>query len=201
LATYHAAVAYDALAESVALIESRHLEPVRRLSRRRRFAAMAVDVAGDMAASMFARRGVGCIWQETHVFVLRDGQWARLGGGGATNDQDLLADRPAVLPDYLRLGRHETKGGDPQVIVVNGRGGVLDDGDQADPRPVSGRWINYADVWVSAQVTSVHVSDRSLCVPWHGHVVLVWSGGPPLRVVAHDERGQALGEVPLPSTR
>lgn len=106
-----------------------------------------------------------------------------------------------MLPDYLRLGRAATKGGDSHVIVVNGRGGILDDGDQTDPRPGSGRWINYADVWVNAQVTSVHVSDRSLRVPWHGHVVLVWSGGPPLRVVAHDESDQALGEVPLPSTR
>jgi len=85
-------VAYDALAESVALIESRRLEPVRRLSRRRRFAAMAVDVVGDVAASMFARRGVGCIWQETHVLALRDGQWALLGGGGGTGNEDLLTD-------------------------------------------------------------------------------------------------------------
>jgi hypothetical protein len=97
-------VAYDVLTESLALIESRRVEPVRRLSRRRRFAAMALDVAGDTAVSMFARRGVGCIWQETHVFALRDGQWARLGGGGVTRDADLLADRPPVLPDYLRLG-------------------------------------------------------------------------------------------------
>lgn len=77
-------MAYDVLAESVALIESRRLEPVRRLTRRRRFAAMAVDVAGDVAGTMFARRGVGCIWQETHVLALRDGQWTWLGGAGAT---------------------------------------------------------------------------------------------------------------------
>ena len=107
------------------MIESRRLEPVRRLSRRRRFAAMAVDVAGDMAVSMFARRGVGCISQETHVLALRDGQWALLGGGGASSDVDLLADRPAMLPDYLRLGRDAVTGADPRVIVVNGSGGVL----------------------------------------------------------------------------
>jgi hypothetical protein len=194
-------VAYDALAESLALIESRRVEPVLRLSRRRRFAAMALDVADDMAVSMFARRGVGCIWQETHVLVLRDGQWARLGGGGVTSDEDLLADRPTVLPDYLRLGRDAVTGADPQVIIVNGSGGVLDDGDEPDRRPDHGRWINYADVWVNAQVTSVQVSDRWLRVPWHGHVLLVWSVGQPRRVVAHDESGRALGEVHLPSTR
>jgi hypothetical protein len=90
-------VAYDALAESVALIQSRHLAPVRRLSRRRRFAAMAVDVAGDIAVTMFARRGVGCIWIDTHVIPLHEGQWTMLGGGGATSDESLLADRPEVL--------------------------------------------------------------------------------------------------------
>ncbi len=162
---------------------------------------MALDVAGDTAVSMFARRGVGCIWQETHVLVLRDGQWARLGGGGVTSDEDLLADRPTVLPDYLRLGRDAGTGADPQVIIVNGSGGVLDDRDEPDRRRDSGRWINHADVRVNAQVTSVHVSDRWLRVPWHGHVLLVWSVGQPPRVVAHDESGRALGEVHLPATR
>jgi len=192
-------VAYDVLAESVALIESRRLEPVRRLSRRRRFAAMAVDVAGDMAATMFARRGVGCTWQEMHVLAVRDGQWALLGGGGASSDEDLLADRPAVLPDYLRHGRDAVTSADPQVIIVNGSGGVRDGGDEPDRRPDSGRWINYADVRVNAQVTSVEVFDRWLRVPWHGHVLLVWSGGQPPRALAHDEGGRALGEVLLPS--
>ena len=194
-------MAYDALKESLALIESRRVEPVRRLTRRRRFAAMALDVAGDTAVSMFARRGVGCVWQETHVLVLRDGQWARLGGGGTTSDAELLADRPAVLPDYLRLARDTVTGADPQVIVVSGSGGVLDGRDEPDRRPVSGRWISYADVRVNAQVTSVQVSARWLSVPWHGHVLVVWSAGPPPRVVAHDERGQALGEVLLSSTQ
>jgi hypothetical protein len=155
-------VAYDALAESVALIESRRVEPVPRLSRRRRFAAMAVDMDGDVAASMFARRGVGCIWQETHVLAHRDGQWARLGGGGASSEEDLLADRPAVLPDYLRLGRKAVTGAGAQVIAVSGSGGVLDDRDETRRRPGSGRWISYADVRVSAQVTSVRVAERRL---------------------------------------
>ena len=159
---------------------------------------MAVDVAGDVAASMFARRGVGCIWQETHVLALRDGQWAWLGGGGATSDEGLLADRPAVLPGYLTLERDAVTRADPQVIVVNGSGGVHDDGGEAERRPGSGRWISYADVRVNAQVTSVQVSDRWLRVPWHGHVLLVWSERQPPRVVAHGDGGRALGEVFLP---
>ena len=42
----------------MALIEAGRAEPVRTLSRRRRFAAMAVDVAGDVAVTMFARQAL-----------------------------------------------------------------------------------------------------------------------------------------------
>jgi hypothetical protein len=83
---------------------------------------------------------------------------------------------------------------DPQVIAVAGSGGVRDGGDDPDRWPDGGRWISYADVRVSARVTSVQLSNRRLCVPWHGHVLLVWLGVPP-RVVAHDSGGRALGEV------
>lgn len=94
-------MAYDAFAESVRLIESRHVVPVLRLSRRRRFAPMALDVADDVAVTMFARRGVGCLWAETHALSKRDGRWHLLGGGGGTAADDLLARRPARLPEYL----------------------------------------------------------------------------------------------------
>jgi len=86
------------------------------------------------------------------------------------------------------------------VIAVSGSGGVLDDGDEAERRPDSGRWISYADVWVNAQVTAVQVSGRRLPVPWHGHVLLVWCEDPPPRAVALDDVGRARGEVLLPRT-
>jgi hypothetical protein len=181
-------VAYDALEESVALIEGRRVEPVRRLTRRRRFAAMAVDISGDAAVTMFARRGVGCVWQEIHVLGRRNGQWEWLGsGGGTAAEHDLLADRPMVLPSFLRPGG---------TLAVSGSGSTLDDGDGVSR---DGEWINYADVRVSAQVTSVQVEDRLLGVPWHGHVLVVWrTGERPSRVVALDEGGISLGEALLP---
>jgi len=55
------------------------------------------------------------------VLALRDGQWALLGGGGASSDEDLLADRPAVLPGYLTVGR-DAVSAEPPVIVVSGTG-------------------------------------------------------------------------------
>ena len=164
---------------------------------------MAVDVAGDMAVTMFARRGVGCTWEETHVLALRHGEWTWLGGGGSTSDsdEDLLADRPAVLPRFLSLGSDAMAGADPWAIVVNGSGGVLDDSDGTVRRGRSGRWISYAEVRVNAQVASVQVADRLLLVPWHGRVVVVWSERRTPRVTALDEEGQSLGEALLPSTR
>lgn len=191
---------YDVLAESVALIEAGRAEPVPRLSRRRRFAAMAVDVAGDVAVTMFARRGVGRIWQETHVLALRDGEWTWLGSGGSDGDQDLLADRPAVLPGSLGLGSEAVEQADPRVMAVSGSGGVLDDGAGTGRRPQSERWINYAALRVTAQVTSVQVAERLLVVPWHGHVVVVWSERQPPRVVALEEGGKSRAEMQLAST-
>lgn len=186
---------YEVLAESVALIESRQLHPVLRLTRRRRFAAMAVDVAGDVAATMFARRGVGCIWQEIHVLVLREGKWAYLGGGGANVSDDVLAERPAVLSGHLTVGPGAATSSEPQIIRGNGHGGVRDGGDDTEHRPGSGRWISYGVARVSARVTSVQASDRLLTVPWHGQVLLVWSGSQSPRVMARDEHERALGEV------
>lgn len=194
-------MAYDRLAESVALIEAGRAEPVARLSRRRRFAAMAVDVAGDIAVTMFARRGVGRIWQETHVLALRDGQWTWLGSGGSDGDQDLLAERPEVLPWFLGLRRASGLGADPRVMAIGGSGGVLDDGDGADRSHQSGRWISYAALRVTARVMSVQVDERLLAVPWHGHVVMVWSEQPPPRVVALDAVGTPLAEMRGASTR
>src|ERR1700760_2566924 len=117
-------MAYDVVQESVALIEVGHAEPVRSLTRRRRFAAMAVDVSADVAVTMFARRGVGCIQRETHVLALRDRQWIWLGGGGGSSDERLLADRPAVLSGPSLLGPDAPRSTDSRIIAGRGVTGV-----------------------------------------------------------------------------
>jgi hypothetical protein len=188
-------MAYDALAESVELIESRLLKPVARLSRRRRFAAMSVDVTGDVAVTTFARRGVGCIWHDTHVFALKEGsRWMWLGGHSSNGQDDLLDDRPSALPAYLsdnaaRLGVDE-----PGPIVVDGgAGGVRDSESGRNP----GRWISIAGIRVNDQVELIGVADRILDVPWHGRVTVVWTGRRPPRVVALDRQRQPLAKVYL----
>src|SRR6478752_1832458 len=108
-------MSYDALAASVLLIGARQPFPVPRLSRRRRFAAMAVDVAGDHASTMFLRRSVGCDVQETWVLARREDRWRVLGGGGGTVDHDagLLADRPETIPDSAIRRWNTLPGADP----------------------------------------------------------------------------------------
>jgi hypothetical protein len=82
-------------------------------------------------------------------------------------------------------------------MTVSGSGGVSDDGDGTGRWPQSERWISYAELRVNAQVTSVQVAERLLVVPWHGHVLVVWSGPERPRVVALDEGGKSRAEMQL----
>jgi hypothetical protein len=195
-------MAYDVLAESIALIESPNLRPVTRLSRRRRFAAMAVDVAGDIALTMFARRGAGCVWEEIHVLALRHGRWHLLGGGGGTGDDDLLANRPRVLSANQWASPNILAGIDPQEMVASGAaGGVLDNGGQTSLWPGRGRWISHGVLLASARVVSVRVDDRELGVPWHGRVPMVWVGREAPLLAAYDDQEHCLGEAGFPVRR
>ena len=195
-------MAYNALAESIALIESRQVQRVERLSRRRRFAAMSVDVAEDLAVTSFARRGVGCTWHDTHVLARRQGQWVLLGGSGGTGDGDreLLADRPQMLREWSPAV--DAPGLVPacgrSLLVSGSAGGVRESGDSGTGRwPWSGRWVSHTAVRASAAVESLVVAGRMLPVPWHGRVVVVWTGRRGPRVVAHDGSGQQIDNVLL----
>ena len=188
-------MAFDVYAESLRLIESRHVEPVPRLSRRRRFAPMGVDVVGDVAVTMFARRGVGCSLSETYVLSRRDGHWRLLGGGSDAERNDLLADRPPRLPEEPAHGPGARPGIDPSIVRLEGGGGVRDSGGRADWLPWSGRWISYVVLRVNAQVASLETDGRQLVVPWHGRVVIASTKRRPSGVKVYDDRGQSLGEV------
>lgn len=181
-------MSYDALAESLALLATRQLRPVTRLSRRRRFAAMAFDVAADHAASMFVRRSVGCDVQETWVLALRDGQWRMLGGGGGGVDHDagLLADRPQLIPDGVIGPWNTLPGVDPHLVTGGGSGGGVHDAEGGqDLFPWSGRWLSYATLFASAQVDSIEIGGRTVAVPWHGHTLITWAGrnSPRIRIL------------------
>ena len=175
-------MAYDPLVESLRLLEHGLPEAPPRLSRRRRFAALAVDVDGDVACTLFAVRGPGHIRHETHVLTRRDGTWTLLGGGGGGRDTDGLTDRPP--PEQL---------GGP--VTVHGSGSVLGNADRL--MPWGARYVHYAEVLASSAVHTVAVGDRVLAVPRHGHLVVVWPGRRPPLTVARDADGRVLCEIDL----
>jgi hypothetical protein len=175
-------VAYDRLAESVRLLDQGVPEAPPRLSRRRRFAALAVDVDDDVACTLFVVRGPGHFRHETHVLTRRDGTWAVLGGGGSGRDTDGLEDRPSAG----ELGG---------PVVVRGSGSVLENADRL--MPWGARYIRYAEVLASSAVHTLAVGDRVLVVPRHGHLVVVWSTRRPPTAVAQAADGRVVGDVVL----
>lgn len=185
-------MAYDAVAESLRLIESRELIPVTRLSRRRRHAAMAVYVSESIAVTMFARRSVGCNVEEVYVFARHGGEWVYLGGGGGTAADDALDHRPVELP----AGLSATPGVDARILAPEGAGGILDSHAKGW-WPPRGRWINYEIVRVNADVAHLVVDGRQIAIPWHGRCVVAWPGrrAQELTIIGHD--GRQLGQVAL----
>lgn len=188
-------MAYDAFAESVRLIESRHVEPVVRLSRRRRSAAMAVDVDGDVAVTLFARRGVGCVLTETWLLSRRGMSWHLLGGGAGSADRDVLSPRPVRLADDVGSPAAVHAQIASSLLVVDGSGGVRDDRGRAGRWPWSGRWIRQVTLRVSADVESLSLEGRTIQVPWHGHVALVSAKRRAPEVTVHGTRGETLGVI------
>ncbi len=188
---------YDALAESVSLIERRHVEAVRHLGPQQPFAAVAVDVADDVAVTMFARRPVDQMCCDTYLLLLRQGRWSLHSGSSGNVDADLLADRPAALRHDLRRSREALVSGDPTVMSLDGSSGDRDT--RTHWRAWTGRQIGHAAVRVTEQVGSIVAGGRVLPVPWHGHVVIAWAGHRPPHVIAWDQQGQPLCEARLAS--
>jgi hypothetical protein len=175
-------VPYDPLTESLRLLEHGVPEAPVRLSRRRRFAALAADVDGDVACTLFVVRGAGHFRREAHALVRRDGTWARLGGGGAGSDTDGLTDRPT--PEVL---------GHP--VVVEGSGSVSLNADRR--MPWGARHLRFAELLASSAVHTVQVADRVLVVPRHGHLVVVRATRRPPAAVARAADGERVCAVPL----
>jgi hypothetical protein len=159
-------VGYDALVESVRLIESGfETDPVR-LSRRRRFAPVAFDVQGDLAATWFVRRGTGTFWHEIHTLKCTNGSWARLGGGGYSSDEDGLADRApaAELPGPLQVS--------PGGATALGTGSWS---------PAPDRFLRYALLCAAQEVVALDLGQRApLPVPRHGRLMVIWTERAPV---------------------
>jgi hypothetical protein len=175
-------VSYDALVASVRLLEGAPLPDSARLSRRVRSVPLAVDREGDVAATMFLRRGVsGVPLLEVHTLESTGGGWRLLGGGGGPGHE-----ATATRPRLAELGG---------PAVSHGGGGTA--------RHRSGAfdlfrstWVSWAELRLAAEVSALRVGTRLLPVPTHGNAVVVWTRRPP-RVTALDESGAVLGVVAL----
>ncbi|MGY1805004.1 hypothetical protein ACI78T_17115 [Blastococcus sp. SYSU D00922] len=173
-------MSYDALAESVRLLDGARLPDVARLSRRIRHLPLAVDRDGEVAVTMFLRRGVsGVPLVETHVLARTGGTWRVLGGGGG--------------PAYAVLEPRQPLADLGAPAVSHGGGGVASSGDRPWRRS---DWISYAELEAAAEVAALRVGSRLLPVPGHGCAIVVWRREPPA-VDALDASGAVLGAVDL----
>jgi hypothetical protein len=183
-------VGYDILAESQRLIADGLPDRPVRLSRRRRFAPVAVDVDGDIACTKFIRRGVGCCWDETHLLVRDDNGWRLLGGGGASSGEPWSMDEFEQARDQLSAGRVRVEGG-PSVRC-----------DCSWRLPWGAHWVRAAQLLLGRSVAVVLVDGRRrLPVPDHGRLVVVWASRRPPRVSARDAAGLELARVAVPAGR
>lgn len=176
-------MAYDAHAESCRLIDYGLPDGPCRFSRRTRFLPVAVDVDGDLAVTMFARRGIhGAVWRDTHTLVRRGTGWQLLGGGSGSTD-GLLQDRSTSVTG----GRW----------IATGGGSTNRDASRAFPFPPP-RFVRYLTARVGADVHVVEIAGRRrIAVPWHGTVCVVWGARRPPRVALLDAHGNKLEQVDI----
>jgi hypothetical protein len=175
-------VSYDALAESVKLLEGAPLPSSARLSRRVRHVPLAVDRDDDVAVTMFLRRGVsGVPLVEVHTLELTEGGWRRLGGGGGPGDE-----AAAPRPRLANMG---------SPAVIRGHGGTARTS-SSRPERSGDDWVSWAELRVAEEVSLLRVGARLVPVAGHGCAVVVWTREPP-EVTALDAPGAVLGSVPI----
>lgn len=174
-------MSYDRLAESVRLLEGAAPADDARLSRRVRWLPLAVDRDGDVAATMFLRRGVSGVAElDVHSLELLDGRWRLLGGG--SGPRDLVGDPRPALADLAALAVNREGGG-------TARSGPLG-WDRS-------RWVWWAELRVAREAAALLVDgERRIPVAAHGMAVVVWTDRRP-EVAALDAAGVVLGPVPL----
>ena len=170
-------MSYDAVAESARLLEGFPPSDVARLSRRVRFVPLAVDRDGDVAATLFLRRGVsGVPLLDTHVLERTAGSWRLLGGGGPGDHTS------ACRPGLVEIG------------VAQCAGGVARSGTSLLPWRRRDSWISFAEVRAAREIAALRVGSRLLPVAAHGCAIVVWTGRPP-RITALDAGGTVVGKV------
>ena len=176
-------MAYDALGESRRLLADGPPDTPFRLTRRRRFLPVACDVDGDVAATLFVRRGVsGNPWLELWALRFVEGEWTLLGGGAGDHYEDLFEPRL----DQEALGGLARPYGTTSSRIDPGR-----------MVPWGAKFAHHATIRLAAGVETLAVADRRIRVAGHGVAVVTWRARRPPVVRALDVEGRSLGEVAL----
>lgn len=176
-AAYCLPVVYDPLLESVRLIDSGLPTMPPRLSRRRRFIPLAVDVDDDAAVTVFLRRGAGADCLDGHLLTRESGTWRVESSGSAGQTLDELVRRRSVT-ELGGFGR------------VEGGGGVLV---AANPE----RWVIYAWLELVPDVMTVVAGRRAIAVPWHHHAAVLQRSRQAQRVSLIGAYGETLERLSL----
>ena len=172
-------MSYDPLAESLRLLQGAPVSGSTTLSRRVRHLPLAVDRDGDVAATMFLRRGVsGVPLLDVHTLELVHGSWRVLGGGGGPG-HEAVGPRPRLAD----LG---------SPAVSHGSGGTA----RTSGRWRRDGWVGWAELRVAREVAVLRVGARDVKVAGHGCALVVWARKPP-PVTALDASGAELGPVPI----
>ena len=174
-------VVYDALTESLRLLQGAPPSNEARLSRRVRHVPLAVDRDEDVAATMFLRRGVSGIPElDVHTLEWTDVGWRVPGGGSGLGEQAL--DQRARLTDLEAPGKSQGGGGTARTSSRH-LGWSRDN------------WVRWGELRLAQEVAVLRVGDRLLPVAAHGMAVVVWTKQAPA-VTAVDRQGNVLGAVP-----
>ncbi|WP_433335722.1 hypothetical protein [Spirillospora sp. CA-294931] len=152
----------------------------------RDYLPLSLDVDGDIAVVTFLRRGGGAehavpAFIEGWTFHQRDGEWLELGGGGGSAPSEPLTRRTAA-----ELGGHLQRYGTGRTVRNANR--LL---------PWGAKWVSQARLRVAAGVTQVRLGARTLDVPGHGHVVVVWAARRAPVAQALGEDGSILSTLDL----
>ena len=178
-------MSYDRLAESVRLLEGEPPASEVRLSRRVRWLPLAVDREGDVAATMFLRRGVNGVAEiDVHSLERHDGRWRMLGGSGGPGQEAL-----ELRPDRASL----------QALALSfGSGGTA----RSSSRSLGwlpNQWVWWAELRVVREAAALLVNgERRIPVAAHGLALVVWTERGP-EIAALDASGVVLGSIPLPA--
>ena len=114
---------------------------------------MALNVDGEVACTLIARRSVGLVESLSHLFQRHLGTWTYLGGGGSPGGE-LFPARPEQTPagEYLHC---------------TGSAGVRGAFEWRKP------WNNEVELRYSPQGVALDVTGWNVLVAAHGNAVLV----------------------------